>query len=183
MIELAKGKNDDPAFITLAQSIVNELASQHRPSELFVVGVDNWFDHKWVGFSGKVLGALGVWKRHLTVPPFVPSRVIGERHFVPDTVQEAYREVATETRIHVSGPSTDNLNRRVKSVAPDAVLIWYSGNTACNHRGCVMAYVPDVDGYWTWYVGMTKGDDWRASDLKGISRVELQRLLATTAEA
>ena len=36
---------------------------------------------KWLTFSGKAQGAIGVWKNDLTVPLFVPIRILGEHHF------------------------------------------------------------------------------------------------------
>ena len=36
---------------------------------------------KIFSFSGKAQGAIGVWKNDLTVPPFVPIRILGEHHF------------------------------------------------------------------------------------------------------
>jgi hypothetical protein len=40
--------------------------------QTYVVKIDNWFGKRWLGFSGKALGALGVRKKKLTLPPFHP---------------------------------------------------------------------------------------------------------------
>ena len=54
--------------------------ANYRPAEIYLVCIDRWFDAKWLNFSGKVLGALGVWRSRTTIPPFHPHRVLGESH-------------------------------------------------------------------------------------------------------
>jgi len=83
--------------------------------------------------------------------------------------------------IHVHVDSAANLQRRVSIVAPEAALIWYTGNTAANQRGAIMAYIPEGDGYRTWYVGFTGEGEWNVSDVKGITREEFRGLLARSA--
>lgn len=46
------GETDDPYFIALLNSIVQKLADRTMPDEVWVVKIDNWFDHKWLPFSG-----------------------------------------------------------------------------------------------------------------------------------
>jgi len=144
---------------------------------LHLIHIDNWFDHKWLAFSGKALGALGIWKKgdRLTVPPFVPSRVLAQQSWYHDPVSDSFRPESSQ-KIHLDVRSETNLQRRVSMVAPEAALIWYTGNTVENQRGAIMAYLPVDDGYWTWYVGLIGGEEWRVSDVKGITRDAFQAL-------
>jgi hypothetical protein len=95
MIDLKPSETDDPDFVELVSQLLNSLVQLNQPAEVYVVNIDHWFDHKWQYFSGKTLGALGVWNSRLTVPPFDPGRVIRESHFRLDPATNIYRE---ETR-------------------------------------------------------------------------------------
>jgi hypothetical protein len=67
-------------------------------------------------------------------------------------------------------PSTRALRRKAAEVAPEELLTWYSGSTADNGRGSLMAYVPIEGSYWAWYVGFERDNLWRIKeswDIKG----------------
>jgi hypothetical protein len=51
-IQVAAGETDDPQFITLLNSLVGGLIEKEAPQELWIIQIDNWFDHKWLRFSG-----------------------------------------------------------------------------------------------------------------------------------
>lgn len=89
MIEIKRTEDDDSEFVTLVSRLISGVVLRHDAEKLYLVHIKNWFDHKWLEFSGKVLGALGVWQRRMTYPPFNPNRVFfgaasrqegGERH-------------------------------------------------------------------------------------------------------
>jgi hypothetical protein len=44
------------------------------------------------------------------------------------------------------------------------LLTWYSGSSAENGRGSLMAYVPVEGSYWAWYVGLERDDHWRIKE-------------------
>ena len=46
-------------FLALVSGIASAMIQEIRPADVFVTRIDHWFDHKWFGFSGKMLGALG----------------------------------------------------------------------------------------------------------------------------
>ena len=76
MIDLKPTPDDDVQFVGLASQLLNSLIRLHSPEEIYIVQIDHWFDHKWQYFSGKAVGAVGVWQSTLTLPPFDPGRVI-----------------------------------------------------------------------------------------------------------
>ena len=51
-IQIAAGETDDLQFITLLNSLVRGLITEETPQERWIIQIDNWFDHKWLRFSG-----------------------------------------------------------------------------------------------------------------------------------
>jgi hypothetical protein len=49
MIELVPAERDDAAFLSLAQRIVTGAIAGLQAHEVYLVHIDNWFDHKWLG--------------------------------------------------------------------------------------------------------------------------------------
>jgi len=165
--------DDDEAFIALVRSIVHSVTTMTpdlASRDLYVVKIDNWFDAKWLHFMGKCLGAFGFRLREphasLVIPPFDPNRV---RWQIGPSDAPLHRDMgATEVR----------LLRRVSRVVPDAVMFWFSGNSAPNGRASCMTYAPTQDGYWTWHAGFKRESTWQPTRLTGISREQLRRLAA-----
>ena len=51
-INVPVGETDDPYFIVLLNSLVNGLVNSETPDGIWIIHIDNWFDHKWLRFSG-----------------------------------------------------------------------------------------------------------------------------------
>ena len=95
-IKVVSGETDDPQFITLLNSLVRGLIKEDSPHELWIIEIDNWFDHKWLRFSGigtvdfqfsafmkRFDAALDEFHQDkVTFPPFNPNRVLGQWSFV-----------------------------------------------------------------------------------------------------
>jgi hypothetical protein len=174
MIEIVASELDAPEFLERVRRAIGGAVALHRPAELRIVRIDDWFDSKWLRFSGKTLGAVGVYAASLTVPPFHPHRVVEEARYVADPIA-GYRAAAVATPLHLEQRSERNLVRRAADVAPGAVLAWYSARSAVSRRGSLMLYAPDADGiYSAWYAAFVDATpDWRLTRVKGISRSEL----------
>src|SRR5271165_6072784 len=144
-LRIAAEPDDAADFVSIVERIILGIVAGHSPDTLVVIKIDNWFGSKWLGFSGKMLGALGVWNKPynqppdgLRIPPFVPNRVVSQRRFsAPD-----YAEVDSGKPIHAQVESTVALLRKAAAVAPNTALAWYSGNSHAAGRGAVMAYIP-----------------------------------------
>jgi hypothetical protein len=175
MMNLKPTKTDDPNFVELVSQLLRSLIRLNKPEEVFVVNIDHWFDHKWQYFSGKILGALGVWKSRLTVPPFDPGRVIREMHFRLDPATNSYRE-ETRKPLHIDQWSVRNLNRFINDVSDSGVFIWYSGNTERGDRASLMVYVVNSEGLFPWYASLVKRDGWKLNKVRGISRAQLEAM-------
>jgi hypothetical protein len=172
-LKIESESTDAPEFASQVERIINAVVSATSPSQVYVVKVDNWFGPKWLAFSHKVMGAFGLASRDLVVPPFVPSRIVSEATF---SLSEpgAYVAIDPPKPLHISQTSGANAARKVSRLLPNAAIFWWSGQSATNGRGSLMAYLPTPDGHIPWYVELTGRDTWRPSMTKGISSFELQ---------
>src|SRR5260370_30312598 len=115
-MEIAPQVDDAVEFVVLVEACVNGDLRVHKPKELVLIHIDNWFSQKWLHFSGKALGSVGVWQRdqNLTVPPFVPNRVRSERGFAAP----GYLEVTAPHPVHSVMESQYALHRRMSYTVP-----------------------------------------------------------------
>jgi len=174
-MKLQATSDDDPSFVRLVSLIVDSLVLQRAPDILAILAVDNWFDHKWLNFSGKIMGALGVWKHPLTIPPFHPHRV---------KVQTVYRlsrekqyEQIDAPPLHLEQASEKNLNRKLIHATDSGVFVWWSGNTSANAKGSLMAYIQTGTDARSWYISFDRRDRWAINKTKNISVESVQVLL------
>jgi len=163
-LDIFTNPTDDPQFVELAEHIIVQLVIQSSPEKIFVTKVDNWFDHKWLNFSG--IGSVGFFwgmnapdtaldefsQDQITLPPFNPNRVIGESHFLRDASGE-YLPLLGSPYVHQRklAPSARNLHKRVTDFAGSAILVWLSSNTKSNRRGSMMVYEVADSEVQTWY--------------------------------
>src|SRR5438105_11116946 len=101
MIPLFPAENDDLAFLSLAQRIVNGASGSLRVREVYLVHVDNWFDHKWLGWWS-------VWKhkklKELCIPPFNPNRIRSQQHFTWDPSSSRWLPEGEGKPLHSNEP-------------------------------------------------------------------------------
>ena len=174
-------QSDDAAnFVMQVMQTANGILHRHTPETLLLVKIDNWFGSKWLGFSGKALGAIGVWDKpynqppdNIKVPPFVPNRVVSQRRFAGP----AYEEVDGGKPLHTQIPSNLALVRKTGIAAPGTALVWYSGNSKTTGRGALMAYIPVAGSYWAWYVGFVAKKTWQVNEAWDIKREDLSELM------
>src|SRR5438552_1789981 len=86
------GPTDDPEFIAIIQSIAVRLFKRGDYEEVFIIEIKNWFDHKWLKFSGigrvpfrHVLDSQPqvaldeFFQEKITFPPFTPNRILHQQ--------------------------------------------------------------------------------------------------------
>lgn len=168
--------NDDPRFIAIASRLLDAAITESRPAEIYLIRIDQWFDAKWLNFSGKSLGALGVWRRPTTVPPFHLHRVTHECHLTTSAEIGSFI-AAPASPLHISQPSSQNLTRSIAKVSPSAVFLWFSSSTRDLDRGSIMLYHSYGDDVFSWYASFHRAPTWRLDRHQGISPTELQRQL------
>lgn len=182
-MKIVAGTDDAPDFIALIERICLGVLDRYAPAEFVLVKIDNWFGSNWLGFSGKALGALGVWNKpynkspaEIRIPPFVPNRVSSQRRFCG---YPAYNEVTGDDPIHIHLPSSDALRRKAALHAPETALAWYSGNSVASGRGALMAYVPSHESYWAWYAGWQKDQNWELRESWDIKPEQVAQLMSS----
>lgn len=172
--------DDAPDFIRHVERLVNGVLRSQCPEMVALIKINNWFGSKWLGFSGKTLGAVGVWDKpasrfanDIRIPPFVPSRVVSQRRFAGP----AYEEVHGGKPIHIRVPSSVALLRKAATAEPRTALVWYSGNSRITGCGAVMVYVPISNSYWAWYTALEAGESWHITKTCDIKREDLSKLV------
>lgn len=175
MIEFTKSEIDDIDFISKAQILANEVIKDLNPNEVFLFKVDNWFDTKWLNFTGKILGALGTWNYddNSRIPPFSPNRIIEQGYYKLNELN-TYEKEKSEIKIHKKQPAEDNLNRRIINVSKSAIFVWYSSNTIINGQGSLMIYPVENDKCQPFYVGLKKNKDWDIVNAPGTNKKALE---------
>lgn len=167
--------DDAPEFVAKVEGLANGIIVRYEPRVFILIKINNWFSVRWLRFSGKILGALGVWNNALSIPPFVPNRVVSQRRFnAPE-----YREADAGKPIHIQVESTQAILRRVSEVAGGAALMWYSGRSAQSGRAAIMTYVPVSGAYSPWYTGWALDEAWTVVHPKEISQEEIASLMAS----
>ena len=190
-VQLRPTKRDEPEFIRLLTCVVDGILAQAKSKELYVVAIDNWFDHKWLRFSGIGVvpfefpafmnreDALGeFWQDKITLPPFSPKRVLSESYFRSKGV--AYIEADPPSVLHKKERqrSETNLNRRIGQVSDSGCFVWYSSNTLVNARASIMTYVVKNADVETWFAAFKNKDGWKLHLTKGINRDRVQSFLS-----
>ncbi len=187
--QVAAGKTDDPGFVALLNSLLRGLLSQRAPEELWIIQIDNWFDHKWLGFSGMGAVASNIpidrydtvkaesYQEKLTFPPFTPNRVVAQFSYV--RVGNDYVEAPLPALPHSTERkrSEMNLRRRVENFGRSAYFVWYSANTLANGKGSVMVYSVAADPPECWFAGFNRQKGWKVQATKGVNRHDLEQLL------
>ncbi len=175
MLSIAATKDDDANFLALVNRVVDRTVQQFHPTDVFLVRIDHCFDHKWHGFSGKVLGAVSVFNSRLTIPPFVPNRVVSQDVYSLDKDAGSYGHIEAPL-LHLVQTSRQNLTRFIDRVSKSGVFIWFSGSTQQASAGSIMVYVVSGDSQSTWYASFRRGTTWQINRVSGLSKNELLHL-------
>jgi len=176
MITLQGLQDDDAGFLDKAQWIVNGCLSEYKPMEVYIIRIRDWFDYKWCYFSGKMIGAVSVSKfADLTLPPFVPNRVVSQDHYNCRAVGEY--EPSEAPPLHIRQPSEANFKRIIRRITNDGTAIWISSGSKASSRGSVMVYNVSPEMKFGWHVTFFKKADWRIEKVTFNSKAIVEGLL------
>jgi len=196
-VAIPSGLTDDNDFIDLLNSLLNGLLIQQAPEQLWVIQIDNWFDHKWLRYSGNGSVAsefpaswssslmdrfasvkVQFWQSKLTFPPFAPDRVVGQWSFLRSN--QGYVEAPLPELPHSKSrrSTNSNLQKRVENFAGSATFVWYSGNTLKNGRGSMMVYNIKSPQPVCWFAALGRNSEWKLERTKGIDKEQVSCLLA-----
>jgi hypothetical protein len=171
--QVPAGKTDDPQFVAVLNSLIGGLISHHVPEELWVIQIDNWFDHKWLGFGMNATVPI----QKPAFPPFTPNRVVCQFSYV--RVGNAYTESPQPVLPHSTKRERSEMNIRkcVQDFTRSASFVWYSGNTLANGRGSVMVYNIEADRFECWFAAFNRKGLWTLHATKGVSRDAIEQML------
>jgi hypothetical protein len=182
---------DDPEFVALIERIAVRSFKQGDYEEVFIIEIKNWFDHKWLKFSG--IGRVpfhSVGDDHpqvaldeffqdkITFPPFTPNRILRQQWHPADQSRSRWLPYSRKLRRH----SSWNLQRRVTQYAGSALFVWFSSGTKTNDRGSLMLYQVHAGSVSAWYASFRKATGWVLHLTKGITREVVESLMEKIAE-
>jgi hypothetical protein len=172
----------DQEFLEIVERIVSRVLAESSADELFLVEIENWFDHKWLGFSGKNL--VPRWMKKTTLPAFNPNRVLCEHHwlrrdneeFAPDCMAGPLHPLEKQ-------PSRLNHLRKISAISKSAVFAWYSSKASSNKAASLMIYVSSGNNVVMWFAGLRKNPEWRLHVTDRISWDRVEQLMAAGAHS
>jgi hypothetical protein len=200
-IRIPSGLTDDNDFIALMGTVIGGVLAEGQADQVWLIQIDNWFDHKWLRFSGN--GSSASWmfagvpsfgsiaqrfdsvknpffQSKITFPPFSPGRILGQWSFLKsghEYIEFPFPSVPHKTE---KVRSESNLHRHVQDFTGSACLVWYSGNTIANDRGSLMVYTVRDSQISSWYAAFQRREGWSLSKTKGISGAEILRLMGAS---
>lgn len=177
-------ETDDSEYLRLVNNVVRKLRRQLKVDEVFVIKIKNWFDHKWLNFSGKLAIPFDTspyselhsalkdhWADKKTFPPFSPNRMI-----VATRWSKLDHDKSTLNQIHKWQPTSQNLYRRIQQYTNDALFVWYTSNTKINKQGAIMAYSIKEETVTSWYASFVYEKQWKVKKTKEIAREDVEML-------
>ena len=169
---LIKKENDNSNFILNLESIILNRINLWKPTDIFVTRIDNWFDEKWLDFSGTIMHEISVWEGETTIPPFHPNRVENSDFYQKGTEQYVKKE--NLKTLHIYQESKNNLKRKLTEFTNNGLFIWYSGNSKKNNIGTFMCYLVKEQECFSFHLSMNGEKEWNVIKTKGISLKEMQ---------
>lgn len=178
--------NDAEGFKEIIDHLVFKLLELYNPDEVAVIRIDNWFDHKWLNYSGKRVKKYEVnsrphipfilepfWNKQIAIPPFNPNRVLSEIYYKPDGNHNSkFTEV-----YHKWQNSSENLKNKIVNRTKNGLCLWVSTNSIQNRQGCIMAYRIKDGEVESWYASIEEKGLWKIQQTKGISKNKLLVML------
>lgn len=173
-------ENDDSGFVDIVTAITNSVISQAKPDMVCIIQIDNWFDHKWLKFSGILALQLGCWSRSTTLPPFNPNRV--QNQSVYERNEEGIYTGIDAPLIHVKQNSSANLDNYLDENTNSGMFIWWSGNSTLNGKASFMLYSQIGRKESSWYSSFDRDKNWKVNKSKCIPLESLKSYMSGNAE-
>lgn len=178
-------EGDAQEFIKIINEIITGLIENFQIDEICLIKIKNWFDHKWLNYSGKSVvqfhgghfieaSLQNEWREKITVPPFNPNRVL---------LETFYRMRQTDNRmfensLHKTKGSNDNIHNRITNYSKNGLFVWYSSETKINKKGSLMIYRVQNNIVETFYASFENINSWKIKQTKDIAVSELTKFLS-----
>ena len=179
-------RNDAEGFKEIIDHLVFKLLQLYNPNEVAVIRIKNWFDHKWLNYSGKkvekhdagshpyipfVLAPF--WNENITIPPFNPNRVLSQMNYkLDDNHSQRFIE-----SLHISQNSSENLKNHIAERTNNGLCLWISTHSVQNRWGSIMVYRIEDNQVNSWYASIEEHGLWKVNRTKGISKNKIQLML------
>jgi len=177
---------DAKDFQVIVETIIHYLVTYFDPSEVSIIRIKNWFDHKWLNYSGKQLLEYDsksnpeipfvlepYWNTEITIPPFHPNRVLSETKFRKKDINNTRFLVP----FHQLQPSIENKKNVISRRLQNGLCFWISSNSTINHQGSLMVYEIKNGEVKSWHIGIEKKEVWKVTKTKGISKQQIESML------
>ena len=181
---------DDTQFVQAMDCFIGALVEIYDRPELYIIRIDNWFDHKWLGFAGRfrtiylhigkktIMAAHSIWKTEekTALPPFSPTRDMVQTHFKAgfgQTKRDFPKQLLHQA---YKQRSTVNLHNLLLSFSGCALFLWLSSGSATSGRASLLAYHTREDKVAGWYASFVKSDHWKLNLVKGANRDGVDRI-------
>ena len=178
-------EGDAQEFIKIINEIITGLIENFQIDEICLIKIKNWFDHKWLNYSGKSVvqfhgghfieaSLQNEWREKITVPPFNPNRVL---------LETFYRMRQTDNRmfensLHKTKGSNDNIHNRITNYSKNGLFVWYSSETKINKKVSLMIYRVQNNIVETFYASFENINGWKIKKTKDIAVSELTKFLS-----
>ncbi len=173
---ITKDSDDHILFIENLNKISQHWIKNYEVNDIFITKIDNWFDQKWMRFSGTIMHEISVWAIfNIKIPPFHPNRVKRTNFYKKQ--DDIYFKSDVQSPLHIYQTSSDNLKRKIIDVTTDGLLIWYSGNSELNGVGSIMTYLVKDGECETSFITLKKEKEWSASQTNGVLMREIKEVL------
>ena len=191
MIEVKFDDTDAEGFKEIIETIVINLIETFDPDEVSIVRIKNWFDHKWLNYSGKQILKYDTkthpaipfvlepyWHKEITVPPFNPNRVLSESRHRKEGIEDSLFEEA----LHRFQWSTENRSNLITRRINNGLCVWVSSNSETNRQGSLMVYQIKNSEIQSWYASIEEKGEWKVTKTKGIDKNQVQLMLTKSRE-
>ncbi len=175
---ISKDRDDQVLFIENLNKIICHSVNSYNTKDIFITKIDNWFDQKWMCFSGTLMHEISIWAiSEIKIPPFHPNRVRDTSFY--EKQDDLYVKSELQSPLHIFQKGSANLKRKIIDITTDGLLIWYSGNSESNEVGTIMIYIVKEEECQPLFITFKKGKDWNASQTSGILMKEVKEILET----
>ncbi|MBN4085388.1 hypothetical protein JYT89_03500 [Flavobacteriaceae bacterium AH-315-B10] len=183
IIEIKFDETDALGFKGIVNSIITNLIDSLNPDEISIIRIKNWFDHKWLNYSGKKIIKYDTqsnpeipfvlepfWNKKITIPPFNPNRVLSESFFRLKGIENK----EFEELFHKYQNSTENRNNLISKKTMNGLCVWVSSNSKINDQGSLMVYQIKKLETLAWYISIENNrNNWEVTQTKGISKNQI----------
>jgi hypothetical protein len=173
---IKRNTTDNSEFIVNIEAVIQDRIDIWQPNEVYITRIDNWFDIKWLKFSGTIMHEISIYQLiEITIPPFHPNRVeICNKYCKNNGI---YIETKLDKPLHIFQSSSENLKRKISNFSKNGLFIWFSSNSETNKNGSLMIYYICENTIFTFYASLTLEQNWLVDKSKGMTKKEIDKVI------